>query len=161
MDEIKRADEKMSPEIKKIQEDFHAEIDETVTTEKKPNGEDPVSNATKSRWDDEDFISDSVMGFVLGLKNSAIISILAKELGKTEKEMLRDLYEVTEQELKLYKKILQEFIRENLREYMDKIAKITNGDLAAITILEVGRIHEARVLIKAAQDKNKSDKGDK
>lgn len=116
---------------------------------------DPV--VKKSVWHDKDFINDDAMSFLLGLKNGLVVSILAKGLGKTEKEMLLDLYEVTEQELKLYKKILQEFIRENLAEYVDKIAKITNGELLAITILEVARFREARILIKASKDAGKKN----
>lgn len=140
---------KISDQQKKIQEEFHAELGGNTEATKQLT---PDSARATSPWLSEDFISDDVMGLVLGYKNGYLISVLAKGLGKTEEEMLRDLYSVDDKELKLYKKALQNFIRENFSEYVDKIAKITNGELTAILILETVRWKSAQDLIRASND---------
>lgn len=140
-------------EVAKIEREFH----EDLGTHTKASGEKISSGdpAPINPWADKDFISDDVMGLVLGYKNQFLVSTLAKGMGKSAEEMLRDLYVVGPKELSLYKKILQNFIRENFSEYIDKIAKITNADLAALLILETGRWHEAKVLLRADNDNRK------
>jgi hypothetical protein len=103
----------------------------------------------KSHWDGQDFISDSNMRLALGYKNGALIRILAKGLGKTATDMLKDLYVVHDHEVKIYKRVIQQFIVDYFPEYVEKISKISNGDLAALIILELTRWHEAMVLLKA------------
>jgi hypothetical protein len=143
-------DEKKVPEeAKKIQEEFYAELG-TGTEANKPVI--PGAAGTDSPFLSEDFISDDVMGVLLGYKNSYFVSVLAKGLGKTEEEMLRDLYQADDKELKLYKKFLQNFIRENFSEYVDKIAKFTNGELTAILIIESVRWKSAQDLLRASKD---------
>lgn len=144
-------------DLKQIQKDLENGLNKTGDSEEKTGSESDESIPKKSVWDDKDFINDNALSFVLGLKNSAAVAFLAKGLGKTEKEMLSDLYEVTGEELKLYKKLLQDFIRENFNEYMDQIAKITNGEILAIAFLEIARFREARILVQASRDAGKKN----
>lgn len=146
--------DKQNTSFAEIEKDFHASL-ENQSTDEKPI---PENSAPLSRYYAEDFVSDSTMDILLGYKNRAIVSILAKELGIEAKAMLTDLYQVTPEERKIYKNIIQKFIRENYKEKLDEIASLINNDLAAAAILELGRLHEARTLIKADKDKMKGAK---
>jgi hypothetical protein len=138
--------EKIEIDLDQIERDLTYGLDNNVGGEDQKNSSGS-SDKNKS-WDGQDFISDSNMRFVLGYKNSFLVSILAKGLGKTTTEMLKALYLVTNQEVSIYKRVTQEFINEYFPEYIEKISKISNGDLAALVILEVTRWHEARMLLK-------------
>lgn len=147
--------ENLNPEVnnnlntKEIENDLRNSLNHEETTTRK----DPGNTSKIDVYLTQDFLSDDVMGIVLGYKNGAIVSILAKELGPEARKMLDDLYIVTPQETKIYRNILQRIIRENFKDRIDEIANAINNDYAAALILEVGRLHSARTLIKASRDK--------
>lgn len=139
--------EKIDIDLDQIERDLNYGLDNNVSGEDKKNAPGPGDK--NKFWDGKDFISDSNMRFILGYKNGMLVSILAKGLGKTTTQMLKDLYVVTDQEVRIYKRVIQEFINEYFPDYIEKISKISSGDLAALVILEVVRWHEARMLLKA------------
>lgn len=99
-----------------------------------------------------DFIQDDVLNFLLGYKNKFIVGVLAKGLGEKAHDMLNNLYQVGDAERSLYKIVIQDFVRENFPEWEEKIAKFSSAALAGLAILELGRLHEAKTLIRAEMD---------
>lgn len=138
-------------DLSKIENEMMNELREVGNEETKSIG--PVT----SNIPDPDFISDSTMLIVLRYKNKLIVSHFTKELGEAETKAIGDLYQVTDEERKLYKRLLQNFIREHMPDYVEKISKITDSDLAAVFILEWARANEAKVLRKMSLAKKAKD----
>lgn len=121
--------------------------------------QDQGSNVSTPDLPPQDFISDDVLRFVLGHKNKYFVRVLGKELGESPLKMLESLYVLTDDERRIYKTVIQDFIRENFPQWEEKISKISSGAVVSLAILEIGRIHEARILIKADADiKAKAEK---
>lgn len=133
--------------LKEIENDLRS----SLNYEEVPTGKGPSSSPKADVYLTQDFLSDDIMDILLGLKNSSIVSILAKELGEETRKMLSDLYVITPNERKIYRNILQRVIRENFKDKIDEIANAINNDYAAAIVLEVARLHSARSLLKASK----------
>ena len=128
-------------DLKKIESEMMNEIREVNLDE---NTKGPIAGVASIP--SPDFISDSTLLAVLRYKNKLIVAYFAKELGEAETKAIADLYEVTDEEKQLYKRILQKYIREYFPEHIDAISKITDSDEVALFIVEYSRAKSAKIL---------------